>query len=73
MAIVSVFWLKFQQRDLITVIMHCYTMAIFQIVSLLAMKWNGTIWVDWLTRAYLPHMVFALGAMVSQRYKSIQC
>jgi len=57
-------WLKFQQRDLITVIMHCYTMAIFQIVSLLAMKWNGTIWVDWLTRAYLPHMVFALGAMV---------
>jgi len=58
-------WLKVQQRDLITAWMHCYTMAIFQIGSLIALPYpKCQPWIDWLTRAYMPHMIFALGAMV---------
>ena len=66
-------WLKIQQRDLITVLMHCYTMAIFQIGSLVMMPYRRCqAWINWLTRAYMPHMIFALGAMVRLGYFTFQ-
>ena len=66
-------WLKIQQKDLITVLMHCYTMAIFQIGSLVMMPYRRCqAWINWLTRAYMPHMIFALGAMVRVGYFTFQ-